>query len=195
MMKRNKAILCALAGIGVITSVGTVKANAMTMTTNTKVTQSKYTAYNVMDMIYSLPSSYEITLENKDEVKKQVKEVRDAYDSLKEDKSMIENYDLYYLKDSESRIQYLEKVESDKTKAQDLVRRISELKNEVVSGSTRGYNSMFKVDKDKLRANAEKIRQIRSDYNTLDYSVTYGSNNLVTNYEDFVKIECRLAEL
>ena len=38
MMKRNKAILCALVGIGFITSAGTVKANAMTMDT-TKATK------------------------------------------------------------------------------------------------------------------------------------------------------------
>ena len=193
MMKRNKAILCALAGIGFITSAGTVSASAMTMNTNatTSVAQTKFTAYKVIDMIYELPSSYQLTLKDKTKVQA----VRNAYNTLTEDEKKVVRYDLGYLKEAESRIQYLENVELDKAKAEDLVNRIESLKHSIGYTTGKDYDLKNETNVNKIKEKINTINAIRNDYEKLDYSIKYGKTNLVTNYDDLRKIECMLVQV
>ena len=184
-MKRNKAILCAVASFGLITAANTINANAMTMNNTASCVQAKLTASEVADLINKLP--YTVTLGNKEQFKTAIND----YKSLDEnEKSKIDEDTLYYLKSAEGRLQ---KLEAGESKAKELVQRIEALKVSV------GYNPDVKYDlnKDnakKIRNNMTEIQNIREDYEKLDYSIRYGENNLVTNYKDFSTIECMLSQ-
>lgn len=155
-------------------------------TTTTSV-QSTLSGYKVVDMIYNLPDSYKLTLGDK----AKVEEVRKAYDSLSEnEKSKVLRYDLYYLEDAESTIKRLEKIESDKEKGKELVTRIERLKSKV------GYSKngeTVTIDNKKVKDNRDEVENIRKEYDALDWSFRYEGNKLVTNYYDFLSIECGLA--
>ena len=191
MIKRSKFLLCALASVGVITSFNTINANAMTnSSTTTKCVQHQLKGYDVVDMIYDLPDSYKITLKDTCKVIK----VRLAYESLsKDEKSKVEKYDLYYLKDAESKIGNSLKVVFDKIRDKNLVKRIEKLKTDV--DYVKKYDGKVTVNKDKLKSKVEEIKNIRKDYEKLEYSYTYEVNQLVNNYYDFLSIECNLAQL
>ena len=185
-MKRNKAILCAVASFGLITAANTINANAMTMRTTTSSVQTvARTASEVEDLIYDLP--YTITSENKNKVT----EARTAYDSLAEnEKSKIDEYTLNILKCAEGRLQ---KLESDIATVTNLVNRIENLKVSV-DYTTKDTYTLNNDNAKKIKANMDEIQNIRNDYEKLDYSIRYGKNNLVTNYDDFYKIECMLSQ-
>lgn len=192
-MKRNKAILCAVASFGLITAANTINANAMTMrTTTSSVETVAITGLDVVKMIGKLP--YDITLENKDEVKKQVQEARAAYNSLSDaEKANVGRYDLYDLKSAELAIEKLESVEAQKATARDLVQRIEDLKVAVGYDPNDKYNVSDDMAK-KIKDNKTEIQNIRKVYDSLDYSIRYGKDRLVTNYNDFSIIECKLAQ-
>lgn len=192
-MKRNKAILCAVASFGLITAANTINANAMTMTGNmSSVETVAITGLDVVKMIGKLP--YDITLENKDEVKKQVQEARAAYNALSDaEKANVGRYDLYDLKSAELAIEKLESVEAQKAKAKELVNRIENLKVSV-GYTTKDTYILNNDNAKKIKANMDEIQNIRNDYEKLDYSIRYGKNNLVTNYKDFSTIECMLSQ-
>ena len=193
MMKRNKAILCALASVGFITSINTISANAMTMpnATTTRTVQAKMTVSKVIDLINELP--YKVTLKTKDEVKNKVEKARSAYNSLDEnEQKRIDSYTLDTLKSIEEK---LEKVESDELKAKNLIDRIKELEYKIwhIIENNKGDKHQLesKLD-DELNKNLKEIQKIREDYNSLDYYVKHGMENLDEHYEFFLLVECEL---
>lgn len=193
MMKRNKAILCALASIGFITSVNTVSASAMTKATTTSITQTKAkTASEVLNLIYELP--YSITLENKDKEGVKVKEARAAYDSLEQkEKDKIYKNELYILTRAEERLNQIEK---DEATVKLLIDKIEELKIEVEYDKNKKQDGYpFSINNDILKSKKEEIQEIRRIYNELDYSLRYVSDSYVTNYYDLYNMECRLVGL
>lgn len=186
MMKRNKAILCALAGIGFITSVGTVKANAMTMKndTTTSATQAKLSVYDVEKLICDLP--YTIKVKDIDKVKA----ARNAYEDLNQrDKERIDCDTLDILNRSEKK---MKQVEADVATANQLVEKINKLKVDV--GYSKNNDVVDIANKSILKTKIQEIKDIREAYDKLDYFVKY-EEKLVTNFDIFFEIECNLAQV
>ena len=191
MIKRNKALLCALASLGVITSFNTINANAMVVDTKaTKCVEQQFTVSDVIKLIKELP--YTVNLENKDQVKK----VISAYDSLNEcDKNYI-NKNKIILSTLTNAKSALESLESDEAKAKELVEKIENLKKEVeviYCINDKGNLEIVKINKEKLEYNKKEIQEIRKVYEKLDYYIK--KDNLVNNFECFRLLECKLVEL
>ena len=120
---------------------------------------------NVNQMISDLPA--DITLD----YKTQVQEVRNAYEYLTDDeKEAISHEQLSILLSSEVKIAELEKVESDKILAKELVDRIDKLNDEIQY-----------TDKD-------EIKDIRNKYESL----VLEAKDLVTNYAKLIDSENKL---
>ena len=167
MMKRNKAILCALVGIGFITSAGTVKANAMTMNTNTKTT---FKASTVEDWMYRFPYTFNMNIGDQLKAGVGMMYTEYAYSTLGAKQDYVDKGALNNLRQAEKTLKRLFEHER---KAYDIVCRISKLADYV------GYNEDTKSvsNKNEIKSNKDKIfdemRSIEKDYNNLDYSVRY----------------------
>lgn len=166
MIKRNKAILCALASIGIMTSVGTVKANAMTITNNTNTTTKciyKLDADQVERLLCKLP--YTIDTHAKEQFKTELQIIfsRMAYNSLSPQEQSRVDEDLVY--DLERDEALLHRILGDEVKALGIVGEIVKLDNEV--------NSAKRIDnKQEL---LDKINDIYNARETLDYSIRYST--------------------
>lgn len=183
-MKRNKAILCAVASFGLITAANTINANAMTMnnTTTTSSVQAKPTVSDVERMINELP--YTVTLGNKDQFKTTIKAYNDLTPS---EKSKLELYILDASDIIKSVTERLQNFESEETKAEELAQRIENLK------ATVNYNEDVDKIKDKLIDNKYEIIDIRNTCEGLNYYIQKEFKKL-NLYDDFVTIECKLAQ-
>ncbi len=185
-MKRNKAILCAVASFGLITAANTINANAMTMNNTVSFVQAKLTVSQVKDLINKLP--YTVTLGNKAEFKTAI----DAYNALDSiQKSELELYILDaqdIIKSAEERVQ---KFEAEETKAKELAQRIEKLKSKV--DYSKDDKGLVSVNNDKLLANEDDIINIRNDYEGLNYYIQkdFKKSSL---YKDFDTIEFKLAQ-
>ena len=145
------------------------------LVTNLDRLESSEKILNVINSIYNLPE--DITLDNKT----LVQEVRNAYNDLTdEEKANITEFDLAILTSAELKISALEKIESDKVTAQDLVKRIDALDSVIASNN-----------RDEVLSKADEIKAIREAYENLDYYV----KKSVTNYEKLFKAECKLAQV
>ena len=184
-MKRNKAILCAVASFGLITAANTINANAMTMrTTTSSVETATNTASYVKGLIDNLP--YTITFDNINKVK----EARYAYNALgKIEKDKIYYYTLETLESAEKRVKDFE---AQEIKAQKLVERIEKLKATVNYDKNDQY--MDTINKVNLKANKDEIQDIRNNYEGLNYYIQKEFKKL-NSYKDFSRIECKLTEV
>lgn len=186
-MKRKKAMLCALASIGFMTSVSTVKANAMTMNTNNTKTTLK--AYQVEQLMYNLPYTMNLNLRDQIENTIDVIQARVAYNSLSDQKKHCVDPDaVSNLEHAESNIR---RVYGDEIKAIVMGYTMDQLKKEV------GYNDgKIGITKDELKCKNEsiykKINYIEDTYKKLDYSISSKVFNLIS---DVSKIECQLSIL
>lgn len=184
MMKRNKAILCALAGIGFITSVGTVKANAMTNTTKTTLK-----SYEVEELMSNLP--YTINIDLKDQFKTTVDVIKAelAYKALPENKKCyVDQSAIDNLKHTERTLQ---RVFCDEGKALDLVYKISKLEEQVgYDRDTRTVNN--KAELKSNRSDIQKqIETLEKNYQSIDYSIR-DKNGLSDFMSDLSVIEFSL---
>lgn len=193
MMKRKKAMLCALASIGFMTSVSTVKANAMTMKndTTTKCIH-KLKPYQVEDLLNTLPC-YTISTDAKEQAKTMVKVIvgRMAYDSLTPDEQRrVDESSVYTLRHNE---ELLHRLLGDEAKALGTVCGILKVEGEV------GYNQKTgAIDKEKLKCDKqiledvkEEIMKLENAYRTLDYSIK-NSKGLSHFMGDLYKIEMEI---
>lgn len=181
-MKRNKAILCALVGIGFITSAGTVKANAMTMTNNTNATTKciyKLNPDQVERLLYTLPYTIDTT-----SLKGQFEDIVNiavcdmAYNSLdKEQQRRVDPYAVATLKSDKNLLKSLVK---DEAKALGIVYEIVKLDNEVNSGK--------EIDKQRV---LEEINSVYSVYDNLDYAIRY-SKGLSHFMSKLNEIQCNV---
>lgn len=185
MIKRKKAMLCALAGIGFITSVGTVKANAMTMNTNTKTT---FKASTVEDWMYRFPYTFNMNIGDQLKAGVGMAYTEYAYSSLGKKQCYVDKGALNNLRQAEKRLKALFE---DEGKALDIVRRVSKLAECV------GYNEDTKSisNKNEIKSNKDKIfdemRAIEETYNKLDYSVRY--TDILLHFRQVLSdIECKL---
>lgn len=175
-MKRKKAILCALVGIGFITSAGTVKANAMTMKndTTTKCIY-KLNEDQVERLLYTLPYTINTTSlkgQFKDIVNIIVSEM--AYSSLNEDQQRrVDPYAVATLRNDERSLKSLAK---DEVKALEVVYRIIKLENEI------GYSRDAKsINKETLNLDNKNIEEIKNEMRSIenvyeeivDYAIRY----------------------
>lgn len=174
-MKRKKAILCALAGIGFITSAGTVKANAMTMKNDTNTTTKcihKLKPYQVEDLLNTLPC-YTISTDAKEQAKTMVKVIvgRMAYDSLTPDEQRrVDESSVYTLRHNE---ELLHRLLGDEAKALGLVCGILKVEDEVeYNQETRSINTEnLKSNKKNTENIRQEIADIENCYQTLDYTI------------------------
>lgn len=193
MMKRNKAILCALAGIGFITSVGTVKANAMTMNTTTKTTQNKLSVCQVENLMWDLP--YCINTSPKEQLKTtmDVIKARMAYNSLKpEEKERVDSSALSALRHDE---ELLKKLIGDEVKALGMVCGILKVEEEVeYNQETRAINTEnLKFNKEEIEKIRAEITAIEKGYQKLDYTIK-NSAGLSHFMGELNNIECKLLQ-
>ena len=167
MIKRNKALLCALASIGIITSFNTTNVNAMANTNTTKV----YKASQVQNLICDLP--YSIDLDRQSEITSQIQEARGAYNSLPEDeKSDVSRTLVSRLGRMES---LLKDIVEDEIESIGIAYVTKELATVVgYNNNTRSVNNL-----EILKSNSRQIRDVITDmknaYQGLDYSVKYRS--------------------
>ncbi len=195
MMKRNKAILCALVGIGFITSAGTVKANAMTMkndTTTTKCINHELTVSQVDELLYKLPYTIDMNLGKQIETIKDIINARMAYNSLsKDDQKRLDQCAVSTLKQDE---RLLRKVLSDDIRALSMECVMNHLKKEI--GFSYNTEGKIEIDENKVSSNKEHIinemSYIEKTYNKLDYMTRYDSN-LTKLMNDLNTIECKVA--
>lgn len=195
MMKRNKAILCALAGIGIITSVGTVKANAMTMTNNTNTTTKcihKLNKNEVEDLLKKLP--YTINTNAKDQFNTglQIIFTRMAYDSLStQDQNRVDEDLVYDLERDEA---LLHRILGDEVKALGIVSEIVKLEREVgYNKNTREINNKSEVisNKEELQ---KRMKSLEDTYESLDYSIRF-KNGLPSFMNELTQIEFDVANM
>lgn len=186
-MKRNKAILCAVASFGLITAANTINVNAMTMTGNTSSVQTvARTASEVKDLINNLP--YTVNFDTKDKFEEAI----NAYKNLiPSEKSKLELYILDAQDIIESAEKRLKDFETKVTEAQELVQRIDKLKADI-SYSKEGQD--INVNKDELLAHEHEIRNISDTYYNLSYHIKHKYQPLADVYEDFYQIECKLSQ-
>lgn len=193
MKKRNKAMLCALASIGVITSFNTINANAMTNST-TKATKPVVSASTVEDWMYRLPYTFKMDIGEQLKAGVGMAYIEYAYNSLGDKQRYVDPGALYSLRQAERRLQTLFEGEG---KALDMVRRIVRLEEELIKKvkpvNARAVNTNSLSDKDKEEIQKE-IKYLEDTYKELDYSVretkilSYFMNRLS-------QIECKLVEL
>ena len=193
MKKRNKAMLCALASIGVITSFNTINANAMTNST-TKATKPVVSASTVEDWMYRLPYTFKMDIGEQLKAGVGMAYIEYAYNSLGDKQRYVDPGALYSLRQAERRLQTLFEGEG---KALDIVRRIvgleEELINKVKPVNARAVNTNSLSNEDKVKIQKE-IEYLENTYKELDYSIretkilSYFINRLS-------QIECKLVEL
>lgn len=185
MIKRNKAILCALVGIGFITSAGTVKANAMTNTTTKKAT---FKASQVEDWMYKFPYTFKMNIGDQLKAGVGMAYTEYAYSTLGDKQDYVDPGALNNLRQAEQRLETLLEGEQQ---AYNIVCRISELADGV------GYNKNTKKisAKETLKNNEEYIKNIKEEivsiedtFNTLDYSIRY-SKGLSSYMNELYDIE------
>lgn len=190
-MKRKKAILCALASIGIMTSAGTVKANAMTMKNDTTTTKCihKLKASEVEELLYQLPCTISTNLGK--QVKQAVGVVvgRMAFDSLDEaDKKRVDECAVYTLENDE---RLLKTVAKDEVKAICIASKIVRLEDELgYSRDDRSINKeTLKNNKEDIPKIKEKMMSIEKDYQGIsDYSIKY-SPKLESLMSDLYQME------
>lgn len=194
-MKRKKAILCALASIGIMTSAGTVKANAMTNNTNTttKCIKPSLSVWDVEESMYDLHYTIDTT-----SLKAQLKDTADiidvsiAYNSLSDkDQKRIDPDAVYNLKHAEENIR---RVYGDEIKAIDLVCKVSILEHQL--GINKNTNSI--ENKSAVQSNRKdiqkEIEKLEKNYQSLDYSIRF-KNGLPNFMNRLTKIELKLANM
>lgn len=188
-MKRKKAILCALASIGIMTSASTVKANAMTMNTTAKTTLK---AYQVEQLMYNLPYTMNLNLKDQFKNTMDVIKARLAYNYLPDDKKCYVDQDaVRNLNHAEENIR---RVYGDEIKAIYLVCGISALEHQV------GYNKDTNSIENKSEVKANKIdiqkiiKSLEDTYQSLDYSIRF-ENGLPDFMNRLTKIEFKLANM
>lgn len=195
MIKRNKAILCALASIGVMTSVSTVKANAMTMNTNntTKCIKPSLSVWDVEESMYDLHYSIDTT-----SLKAQLKDTADiidasiAYKSLSDkDQKRIDPAAVCNLKHAEENIR---RVYGDEIKAIDLVCKVSILEHQL--GINKDTNSIENKSlvKSNIKDIQKEIQKLEENYQSLDYSIRF-ENGLPNFMNRLTQIELKLANM
>lgn len=192
MMKRNKAILCALASIGIMTSVSTVKANAMTMNTNT--TKTTFKACEVEDWMYSLPYTFKMDIGEQLKAGVGMAYMEYAYNSLGEKQRYVDPGAVDTLRQAEKR---LVKLFEGEQQAYNIASRINKIEDAI------GYNQNTKAitNKASLESNAKNIEKLKKEivdiedaYSTLDYSIKY-SDNLEYFMDGLYGIEAALVNL
>ena len=189
MIKRNKAILCALASIGIMTSVSTVKANAMTNSTTAKTTLK---AYQVENLMYDLPYTIDLNLKGQIENTIDVIQARVAYNSLSDEKKhCVDPAAVSNLEHAEENIR---RVYGDEIKAIDLVCGISALEHQV------GYNKDTNSIENKSEVKSKKIdiqkriQHLEDTYQEIDYSIRF-KNGLPDFMNELTQIELKVAGL
>ena len=184
MIKRSKALLCALLSVGIMTSFNTVNANAMTNSTATTAKCIKHTVSEVEDLMCNLPYTISIKLKEQVEDIEDVLNARISYELLGSKKSCVSNYAVSNLKRVEN---LLVSLLGDEMEAVDLARRVYLLEFKV------GYNKCTgkifnkrKVRKDKNKI-IDEINDIREDYQGLDYAIRYskGLERCMSELETF----------
>lgn len=182
-MKRKKAILCALASIGIMTSAGTVKANAMTMKndTTTKCIY-KLNADQVERLLYTLPYTINTTSlkgQFDDILKIAVSDM--AYNSLDEEQQRrVDPYAVATLNSDKSLLKSLVK---DEVKALGIACEVLKLEYQVNSGQTIDKQSVLK-----------EINSVYSVYDNLDYAIRY-STGLSHFMNKLNTIQCKVASM
>ena len=193
MIKRSKVLLCALASVGIMTSFNTINANAMTMSSNTTTKFIKHTVSEVEKLMDKIPYTISTNLREQAETITTIIQARLSYNSLEQkDKDRVDYCSLCNLKHAELEAKDLIK---DEVKASILVRQINQLEDDVNyrKVNNAGNNKCIAIDMDnkKVKDNKDNIQKIRNVYDSLDYSV---KSKFVSNYQDFLKIECRLSQ-
>lgn len=195
MMKRNKAILCALVGIGFITSAGTVKANAMTMTNNTNTTTKciqKLNVDQVERLLCELP--YTINTNAKEQFKTglQIIVSRMAYNSLStKDQNRVDE-DLVDALERDEKM--LHTILGEEAKALGIVCEVVKLAHEV--GYNKNTNSI--ENKSVVQSNKEELQKrmksLEEAYENLDYSIKW-KNGLPSFINVLGQIEVKVANM
>lgn len=194
-MKRKKAILCALAGIGFITSAGTVKANAMTMTNNTNTTTKciqKLNVDQVEKLLCELP--YTINTNAKEQFKTTLQIIvsRMAYDSLSPKEQSRVDEDLVDALERDEKL--LHTILGEEAKALGIVCGVVKLENQV------GYDKETGEIKNKLEVQSNKeellklMKSLEDAYEKLDYSIKW-SNGLPSFINELGQIEVKVASM
>ena len=183
MIKRSKALLCALLSVGIMTSFNTVNANAMTNSTATTKC-IKHTVSEVEDLMCNLPYTINVKLKEQVEDIEDVLNARISYELLGSKKSCVSNYAVSNLKRVEN---LLVSLLGEEMEAVDLARRVYLLELKF------GYNKCTGTiwNRIKVRKNKDKIineiNDIRNHYQALDYAIRYskGLERCMSELETF----------